>query len=95
MKVRRIKKTGFYQIFCPGCNCFHNINSDPEFFGAFKIEDKNESTFTVSPKLRIPDSKGKTICEFEISNGIIFFSENCQHKFAGKKTSLIDFKNTL
>ena len=95
MKVRRINKTGFYQIFCPGCNCFHNINSKPEYYGAFKIEDKNESTFTVSPKLRIPDLKGKTICEFEISNGIIFFSENCQHKFSGKKISLVEFKNTL
>ena len=95
MKVRRIKKTSIYQIFCPGCDCFHNINSDKEFHGAFKIEDKNELTFTVSPKLRIPDLKGKTFCEFEISNGIIFFSENCQHKFSGKKISLVEFKNTL
>lgn len=94
MKIKQIAKTKSYQIYCPGCNEFHNINCDPDF-GGWKIETKNESKLTVVPELRIPNEKGKTICRFSITNGNIIFGNDCSHKLSGKTVEVPDFKNSL
>lgn len=94
MKVKQIGRTKVFQIFCPGCKLNHNINTNPEFHGAWKITEKDEKNFTVSPELKINFGKGK-ICKFNITQGNIIYSKECFHQYAGKEVPLQEIKNTL
>lgn len=71
-------------FFCPGCNMLHmvNVNEANQVTGAIWDWDEDPEKPTFWPSLHIKVN-GKTKCHSFITDGVIKYLEDCDHRLAG------------
>lgn len=95
MKVAEVEDhPGFYTFDCPGCECSHYINTNPQF-GAVWDFNKDMEKPTVSPSLlvRMPWKNEVKICHSFVKDGNIQFLHDCTHKLAGQTVEILELNN--
>lgn len=108
MKVIEVSnQPGMFVFHCPGCECDHHINTNPEYGGAWEFNRDLEKP-TANPSLLvrwvkyetdenkkpIPETRKDVVCHILIREGKIQFLNDCTHDLANQTVDIPDYDKT-
>lgn len=80
-KLVHITTDGWVCFFCPACACGHGVPlSDPRW-----TWNKSYDKPSIAPSIRVDG------CHVTLTEGVLFFHNDCQHALRGKQVPLEDF----
>lgn len=82
---------GKYVFFCPGCNDYHIVNTNPKESFPYHTLTGNLKKPTIRASVLSIGNKnvGKHHCHSFITKGRISFLKDCTHELAGKTVDML------
>lgn len=91
-KVKEDKdRPGLFLFNCPGCGCFHFINTNPEYGGVWEFNNDLEKP-TAKPSLLVNKSIPAKRCHSFVTNGKIQFLDDSYHELKNQTVEIPEFE---